>query len=125
MTRFRFDPFSFFLDPFSTRKLSKNLTCQFEGREYQVTGHGNGYRLRGATVTVCAAFDGRITLLHDGQALAHRTLAEGEPPIPLDDEKTVADRVSQAKAEQQSRKACKPSPDHPWRKGFKPTPATP
>ena len=77
------------------------------------------------TDAVCAAFDGRITLLHDGQVLAHRTLAEGEPPIPLDDEKTVADRVSQAKAKQQSRKACKPSPDHPWRKGFKPTPATP
>lgn len=108
-----------------TRKLSKNLTCQFEGRECQVTGHGNGYRLRGATVTVCAAFDGRITLLRDGHILAHRTLAEGEAPIPRDDEKTIADRVSQAKAEQQSRKTHKPSSDHPWRKGFKPTPTTP
>jgi transposase len=108
-----------------TRKLSKNLTCQFEGREYQVTGHGNGYRLRGAAVTVCAAFDGSITLLQDGKVLPHRTLAEGEAPIPLEDEKTVTDRVSQAKAEQQTRKGHKPSADHPWRKGYKPKPAIP
>lgn len=108
-----------------TRKLSKNLTCQFEGREYQVTGHGNGYRLRGAAVTVCASFDGRITLLRDGKVLPHRLLASGEPPIPLDDEKTVTDRVSQAKAEQQTRPPHKPAADHPWRKRQKPEPATP
>ena len=35
------------------RKLTKNLTLRFECREYQVTGRGQGYRLRGAAVTVC------------------------------------------------------------------------
>jgi hypothetical protein len=34
------------------RRLSKNLTCQFNNREYQVTGQGQGYRLRGAGVTL-------------------------------------------------------------------------
>ncbi len=35
-----------------TRKLSKNLTFQYLNREYQITGQGKGYRLRGASVTV-------------------------------------------------------------------------
>lgn len=107
------------------RKLSKNLTCQFQGRQYQITDHGNGHRLRGAAVTVCAAFDGAITLLREGRVLPHRLLAGGETPIPLDDEKTVQDRVSQAKGEQQTRKAHKPAADHPWRKRYKPAPAAP
>ena len=42
-----------------TRKLTKNLTIRFERREYQVTGRGKGYRLRGAEVTVCKGFAAR------------------------------------------------------------------
>lgn len=34
-----------------TRILSKNLTCQFKRRQYQLQGYGHGYRLRGAHVT--------------------------------------------------------------------------
>ena len=60
------------------RKLTKNLTIRFECREYQVTGRGRGYRLRGAAVTVCKAFDGSVRVLHDGRELAVRLLGEGE-----------------------------------------------
>jgi len=70
-----------------TRKLSKNLSLQFKNREYQLQNQGKGYRLRGATLTVCESFDGSITLLHKGHAMVYRLLAEGEPPVPLDDEK--------------------------------------
>ena len=35
------------------RKLSKNLTLSFRNTEYQLTGYGKGYRLRGATITLC------------------------------------------------------------------------
>ena len=71
------------------RKLTKNLTIRFECREYQVTGRGKGYRLRGAAVTVCKAFDGSVTVLRDGRELAVRLLAEGEEAVAVQDEKTV------------------------------------
>ncbi len=102
------------------RKVTRNLSISFEGRTYQVTGHGRGYRLRGASVTVCKGFDGAVTVLRDGRELAVRLLAEGEQPLPVEDEKSVRLRVDRAKAEQKSRPTWKPAPDHPWRRGFKP-----
>ena len=104
-----------------TRKLTKNLTISFQSREYQVTGRGKGYRLRGAQVTVCKAFDGSVTVLRDGRELPVRLLAAGEA-VPVEDEKTVVRCVDRAKAEQRSRPTYKPRPDHPWRRPFKPEP---
>ena len=102
------------------RKLTKNLTIGFQSREYQVMGRGKGYRLRGAAVTVCKAFDGSVTVLRDGRELPVRLLAAGEEAVPVEDEKSVRPRVDRAKAEQQSRPTWKPAPDHPWRQPFKP-----
>ncbi len=99
-----------------TRKLSKNLSFQFENTEYQLQGYGKGYRLRGASVTLCKAFDGTITLLHDGKVLEYRTLQQGEAPAPIADEKLVHSLVDQEKQEQQQRTAWKPPADHPWRR---------
>lgn len=98
-----------------SRKLSKNLTLQHKNREYQLTGQGKGYRLRGAQVTVCEAFDGTVTLLHKGHSLTYHVLSEGEPPIPLEDEKSLHQTVDDAKARQQAEPTRKPAPDHPWR----------
>lgn len=99
-----------------TRILSKNLTFQFKNREYQLQGQGNGHRLRKAAVTVCEAFDGNATVLHEGRPLPYQLLAEGEPPIPLDDEKSLHHTVDQAKRKQALKPAYKPAPDHPWRR---------
>ena len=93
-----------------TRKLTKNLTISFRSREYQVTGRGTGYRLRGAEVTV----------LRDGRELPVRLLATHEEAAPVEDEKAVVRRVDRAKAEQRSRPTYKPRPDHPWPRSFKP-----
>jgi predicted DNA-binding protein (UPF0251 family) len=101
-----------------TRRLSKNLTCQFNNRELQVTGHGRGYRLRGAGVTLCQHFDGTLTLLHTGQTLSFRVLAEGATPIPLEDEKSVRLRIDQIKHRQTATPAYKPAPDHPWKRNY-------
>ena len=98
------------------RKLSKNLCFQFKNREYQLTGQGQGYRLRGATLTVCQAFDDTVTVLHQGHALPYRLLTEGEPPTPLDDEKSIHLSIEQAKTKQNARPAYKPAPDHPWKR---------
>lgn len=103
-----------------TRKLSKNLALQFNNTEYQLKNHGKGYRLRGAAVTVCVAFDGTVTLLHKGRSLSFRTLHQGEAPVPVVDEKLVHNTVEQAKEKQQHKPAWKPAVDHPWRT----TPAT-
>ena len=101
------------------RELTKNLTIRFECCEYQVTGRGKGYRLRGAAVTVCKAFDGSVTVLREGRKLPVRLLSEDEAAVAVEDEKTVRGRVDRVKAEQLSQPTYKPAPDHPWRRSFK------
>ena len=103
------------------RKLSKNLTFKFERREHQLTGQGKGRRLRGAAVTVRKGFNGTATVLRKGRSLDFRVLAEGEAAVPVEDGKGVRDRVERARVEQAARPAWKPAPDHPWRRGFKPS----
>ena len=80
------------------RKLSRNLTCRYRSREYQIQGQGRGYRLRGSTVTVCESFDGPISLLCQGKTLDYRVLAQGQPPIPTDDEKSLCRTVDKARS---------------------------
>ena len=104
------------LCPQHTRTLSKNLTCQFQNREYQIQTPSPGYALRKAAITVCVAFDGTITLLYKGRSLPYRILQQGEPPTPLADEKRVRSIVHQAKINQKQRPRWKPAPDHPWRR---------
>ena len=83
-------------------------------------GRGKGYRLRGAAVTVCKAFNGSVTVLREGRELPVRLLNEGEEAVVVGDEKTVQGRVDRVKTEQLSRLAYKPAPDHPWRQPLKP-----
>ena len=101
-----------------TRKLSKNLSIQFHNTEYQLQGYGKGYRLRGATLTVCEKFDGSVTLLHQGKVLTYRTLQQGEAPIPIADDKTINTQVEEVLRHQRSRPAWRPPPDHPWRQSI-------
>ena len=96
------------------RKLTKNLTIRFECCEYQVTGRGKGYHLRGAAVTECKAFDGSVTVLREGRKLPVRLLSEDA--VAVEDERTVRGRVDRVKAEQLSQPTYKPAPDHPWRR---------
>jgi len=97
----------------ATRKLSRNLTFQYLNRECQITGQGKGYRLRGASVTVCDAFGGKVDVLRKGRPLAFRVLAEGAAPPALDDGKSVRRTVDEAKARQRARPRYKPAADHP------------
>ncbi len=111
----------------SIRKLSRNLTLRYRNREYQVLNQGKGYRLRSSPVTVCEAFDGHVTLLCQGKTLDYRILAEGQAPIPLDDEKSLHRTVDTARVLQRKRPKYKPSPDHPWNRWrrHRSTPAPP
>jgi len=102
------------------RKLSKNLTLQYNNVLYQVKLRGIGYAMRGATVIVCEDFQGNVTLLYNGKTLMYETWKRGDKqPAPVD-EKTVNQAVDQARQQQQQRKDWKPDPDHPWRKQLLP-----
>jgi transposase len=96
------------------RVLSKNLTLQFRNVLYQVRHDGPGYRLRGATVTVCTLASGEIALLYEGRERPYTTYRKGEHPPPPADDKTLNARVDAALAKQQS--TAKPRADHPWRR---------
>lgn len=99
-----------------TRKLSRNLSFRFRNREYQIDAPSHTHRLTGASVTVCEAFDGSVSILYNGQPLPWRLLAQGERPIPLDDEKSVNQTLVTAKLRQRQHPTRKPAPDHPWRR---------
>ena len=57
-----------------------------------------------------------MTVMHAGRILDYRILAQGEPPVPLDDEKSVHHTVEQAKVRQQANPKWKLPADHPWRR---------
>jgi len=60
------------------RKLSKNLSLQYNNTVYQLKIKGIGYAMRGAMITVCEAFDGTITLLYNGKEQHYETYKRGE-----------------------------------------------
>jgi len=100
----------------STRKMSKNLTLQYNNVLYQIKIRGIGYAMRGATVTICEDFQGNVTLLYKGNPLVYEAWKRGDAQSPMVDAKQVNQTVEKAIARQQQRKAWKPAPDHPWRK---------
>lgn len=103
----------------ATRRLSKNLTLQYKNKQYQIQGEGKGYRLRCTAATVCEAFDGTVTLLHQGRVLTYKLHEVGEKPIAAVDEKGINHAVNQVICDQKLTTAHKLAPDHPWRRGFK------
>jgi transposase len=100
----------------SRRKLSKNLTLQYNNTLYQIKVSGIGYALRGATVTVCEDFTGKVTILYNGRALAWEIYQRGESPPPVIDSKQLNQIVDQTIRRQNKTSSWKPKPDHPWRK---------
>ncbi|EHS7547006.1 ISNCY family transposase [Escherichia coli] len=96
------------------RVLSKNLTFQYKSSAFQVRSEGRGYRLRHSVVTVCENFDGEINVLYDGKALGWEKYVDGPEPIPLDDEKSVHERVDNARIDLRSKYYVKSKADHPW-----------
>ena len=53
--------------------------------------------MRNGKVTVCEAFDGDVTVVYQGQTFRYRVLAGGEPPIPLNDEKSTHATIQRCK----------------------------
>lgn len=93
-----------------TRKLSRQLTCQYQQQWLRVVpAQGEGRRLIGAEVEIRRHLDGTVEIHHQGRRLPHERL-EIRPQAPVEDSKTV-----------QARKPSgKPSASHPWRQPFSP-----
>lgn len=98
----------------NTRTLSKNLTLSYNNTEYQLTKKHHERRLRGKKVTVIENSSGQVSLVLEGTLLEYEMISVGSRPIPLDDEKTVEERVEKAKRKQRASvtKGRKPSPDN-------------
>ncbi len=102
----------------SKRKLSKNLSLQYNNTLYQLKIKGIGYAMRGATVTICEDFDGNITLLYQSKSLDFSIHKRGEKLRPMTDDKNINQAVEESIQAQQNRSNYKPSIDHPWRKSM-------
>jgi transposase len=95
-----------------TRTLSKNLTLQFQKTVYQIQTDRPTYALRQAQVTVCVNVQEELTVLYNGKALAYTIYKQ---------QAKQAEIVSAKQLDQALQQTClppKPTPDHPWRRGF-------
>jgi hypothetical protein len=107
------------------RRLSKNLSCQYEKQHLQIKTESVGLSLRGAKVTVHSHTDGRMELLWQGRALAfEKSVKLPMQEVPIDG-KDVNARVDSAL----KKRACSiPSKNHPWKRvndgAFDNTPVT-
>jgi transposase len=101
-----------------TRTLSKNLITQYNHTIYQIKTKDRSRRLRFAEVTFCEDFNGTVTILYQGKTLEYSAYEKAEKPTPLENEKTINQRVDKAIELQTKHPKRKPSPDHPWRKPF-------
>jgi len=99
-----------------TRRLSKNLTMQYNNVIYQILSDRREYQLRKAEVTVLQKKDGTIQIEHRGKVLTavpyHKIQARAEE---VSAKELVQALASKAKSRH------RPSRRHPWkcaRKGF-------
>ena len=99
-----------------SRTLSKNLSCQHEGRLMQVKINGTGLGMRGAKVMLHQHFDGTETLSWRGRRLVYTVMTKAQKQALDADGKTVNARVDQAliKRDMTHKRAHKPAANHPW-----------
>ncbi len=95
----------------TTRRLSKNLSCQFEGLLYQVQTTGQGLGLRGAAVTLVTHPITATNILWEGRQLAHTCSSKAVKQHMAVDSKEVNMKVEQSLAKRP------PQPiGHPWKR---------
>lgn len=95
-----------------TRCLSKNLTFQFYKTVYQIQTKRPSYALRNAQVLVCLNPQEEIMILYNGKALPYSIYH------PQAKQAEIVSSKQLDQALQERRLPPKPTPDHPWRKGF-------
>lgn len=94
------------------RKISKNLTFQFNNAEYQLEGYGKGYRLQHKTVQVCLQLDGEMSVLLDGKPLNFKKISSKKPVVEVVDSKNINDVVNDIKQKQSDKSVQEESVDN-------------
>lgn len=95
------------------RTLSKNLTLQFKNNEYQLDSKHHQNRLKHKKINIIERSNGELFFQYEQELLTMHQFTNGTPPIPLDDEKTLDARITEAKIIQKNTKR-KPSPSNPF-----------
>jgi transposase len=100
------------------KTLSKNLSCQHDGKLMQVAASGTGLGMRGAKVKLYQHFDGTQELRWRKRKLSYTVLTKAQRQAAEADSKTVNTRVDNAMAKRNAKnnKVHKPALNHPWRK---------
>lgn len=105
----------------TTRRLSKNLSCQHEGLLYQVHSADQGLALRGAQVSIIEHQDEKKELLWQGRALPYSCSTKPGKQAAAIDGKAVNAKVENALSQRQYK-----SKDigHPWKQRMTTPPGT-
>ncbi len=98
-----------------TRKISKNLTLQYEGLLYQIYADGLEYTLRNQEVTVLEYQDGKVSFERNGKLLKAIPYKEAEAPTEIVSSKELLAALASKEKPVTKRKAYKPSRNHPWK----------
>jgi transposase len=93
------------------RRLSNNLSCQFEGLLYQVQTTGQGLALRGADVTIVTHPGSATEIVWQGRVLQHTRSSR-----PVKQREAVDGKDVNRKVEQALDRRAAPQPiGHPWK----------
>lgn len=95
-----------------SRTLSKNLTFQYENTIYQIRVNRPSYAMRNAPVTVLENAHGDISVFYKNHLIPFEVYYQQAKQAQVVPSKSIDHELINAS------KAHKPSPDHPWRKGF-------
>lgn len=102
------------------RRLSSNLSCQFDGLLYQVQPTDRGLALRGAEVTIVTHPASATAVLWQGRVLPHTLSSKAVKQHAAVDGKEVNSKVDRALS-----RRTPPQPiGHPWKKKMTTTPGT-
>jgi transposase len=102
------------------RRLSRNLSCQFNGLLYQVQAPGQGLGLRGADVTVVTHPSSATEIVWQGRVLPHTCSSK-----PVKQREAVDGKDVNSKVEQALQRRTPPQPvGHPWKKRMATPPGT-
>jgi hypothetical protein len=94
------------------RRLSTNLSCQFDGMLYQVQTQAQGLGLRGADVTIVTHRDSATEVIWEGRTLPYTLSIK-----PVKQHEAVDGKEVNAKVEQALSRRTAPQPiGHPWKR---------
>lgn len=103
-----------------TRVLSKNLTCQYQNKLYQIQSNRPSYAMRGARVTIKENMEGKIIISYKEKKLLYSIYQE-QSKSEITDIKQVNQKVDELKKQLDKsgyfnlKMKRKVSPNHPWK----------